>query len=77
VRNDGLANQNDAREVEAHDLIEQLFRELSQLGALDQAACVVDQDVDAAVAESQRFLREAFDLGLFGDVGSAAAASLP
>ncbi len=67
--NHRLTYQDDAGEVEAHHLIEQLLGQLAELGAFDEPTRVVDQNVDAPVAERQGFLREPLDLGLLGHVG--------
>ena len=69
VRDHRLAHQHHAGEVQPQHLVDQRLVQLAQQRPADQAAGVVHQDVDAAVAEAQRLGDQPIDVGLLGDVG--------
>jgi len=54
-------------DVKVEHLVQEVFAVVFDLGPLDQAPGVIDQNVDAAEA-GQRVGDDALDVGAFGDV---------
>ena len=68
MRDDGLAHQKSAREVETEDLVNELFGQLIEVRPAHEAARVVDQDVDSSLSKIDRLLNELVNVPFAGDI---------